>query len=251
MHTFNKHIFLVVVSVVREDMEVAYDLAFGPDGEPMTVAQLMVTLLHGTHKEFYDALLQNVHVHEGVDDLDVDTLLMAVRHAPRLEEIGAAEGWGCFWMDLCALTSSSSTRLRMGREIAGRGFGHVLVDSLMPRPNVVYEGKDLSRIQDRVAHWTSNFANVWCWRDPELVMRADFLPHLLDFSDEDMVQFLKLGSRDALTMAQAVWEADGAVDEEAALECQGRGWTVSAQEFRARRARVLAMLARALALIYA
>ena len=56
-------------------MELAYDLAFGPDGEPMTVAQLLVTLLRGTHKNFYDALLQNLHVHEGVDDLDVDTLL--------------------------------------------------------------------------------------------------------------------------------------------------------------------------------
>lgn len=111
----------------------------------MTVAQLLVTLLRGTHKDFYDALLQNLHVHEGVDDLDVDTLLMAVRQAPRLEEIGASEGWGCFWMDLCAVVSSSSTRLLMGQEIARRGFGRVLVDSLVPRTNVFYEGKDLSR----------------------------------------------------------------------------------------------------------
>lgn len=173
--------------------------------------------MRGTHKDFYDALLQNLHVHEGVDDLDVDTLLMAVRQAPRLEEIGASEGWGCFWMDLCAVVSSSSTRLLMGQEIARRGFGHVLVDSLVPRPNVFHVGKDLSRIQDRVVNWTSNFANVWCWRDPELVLRATFLPHLLDFSDEDMVQFFKLGTMAALTMARVVWEADGALDEEAAL----------------------------------
>ncbi len=104
----------------------------------MTVAQLLVTLLRGTHKDFYDALLQNLHVHEGVDDLDVDTLLMAVRQAPRLEEIGASEGWGCFWMDLCAVVSSSSTRLLMGQEIARRGFGRVLDDSLVPRTNVFF-----------------------------------------------------------------------------------------------------------------
>ena len=88
---------------------------------------------------------------------------------------------------------------------------------------------------------------MWCWWDPELVLRETFLPHLLDFSDEDMVQFFKLGTMAALTMARAVWEADGALDEEAALECQGRGWAVSTHEFCARRARVLAALTRALA----
>jgi hypothetical protein len=135
----------------------------------------------------------------------------------------------------------------MGEEIARRGFGHVLLDGLLPRFHVNSDDGDKSRSQDRVAYWTGNFASVWCWRDPECFVHGHFLPHLLVFSDEEMVPFFKLGARDSLAKARDVWEADGAMDEEAALECQGRGWTVSAQEFRARRARVLAALSRALA----
>jgi hypothetical protein len=142
---------------------------------------------------------------------------------------------------------SSTARLQMGEEIARRGFGHVLLDGLLSRFHVNSDDGDKSRSQDRVAYWTGNFASVWCWRDPECFVHGHFLPHLLVFSDEEMVPFFKLGARDSLAKARDVWEADGAMDEEAALECQGRGWTVSAQEFRARRAWVLAALSRALA----
>lgn len=78
----------------------AVDVAVGPDGEAMSVAKLLVNLLQGPYNGLYDALLQNLYMymHKGVDDLHTDTLLMALRLAPHLEEIGASDGWGCFWV---------------------------------------------------------------------------------------------------------------------------------------------------------
>jgi hypothetical protein len=89
-------LFVCPLTVMEEEGGGAYDpavdVAVGPDGEAMSVAKLLVNLLQGPYNGLYDALLQNLYMHKGVDDLHTDTLLMALRLAPHLEEIIASDG---------------------------------------------------------------------------------------------------------------------------------------------------------------
>jgi hypothetical protein len=215
----------------------------GPDGEFMTPMQFL-TWLHETGAPqtdaFYDVVLKNIECGaEGTPSADL--VLQAVRRG-NLDDFLPDDGWGCAWMELCALLPDPAARLEVAQAIAAKGLGPTLLSALGAGPRIREDIEEacaagFTRTELRSSTWTGNFMSVWGPTDAGL-------PHFLDFSPEQRLQFLALADRETLHNSLVAWEADALLDPDFVVENPRRG---PLEALQARRAYVLGAVRAALA----
>ena len=193
-----------------------------------------LTWLHETNTltdAFYDVVLENIQGgNEGRPSVDL------VLHAVRRGDVHAffkEEGWGYAWMELCCLLPEPSTRLEVAGAFAARGLGHTLLRALCARPasarsefgEEAATGAEVTKAELRATTWTGHFMSVWMPTDVSI-------PHFLDFSPEQRLQFLRLADPEDLRRSLVAWEEEDArLDPEVAAETARCG-TLEALRFR-------------------
>lgn len=158
-------------------------------------------------ESFYDRAAMAVFMSQGETGLSPE-LAVALLEGTSLRVL-TREGWGCFWMELCAWLPATpgpggSWRLRAAKAAAARGPDFGLSQCARVRASVLG-----ASAMDRGETWSGNFVSPWA---------PEGLPHLEEFSREERAEFLALAPGARLRRSLRAWCQEGSLDDEVAGE---------------------------------